>query len=180
MSFTSINKGVCPIPPVNLENRHNVKNLILNMLMITVVVHLTYGQAVSGRSFYNPTGSYEFVSKKKIKDGETQGYSGKVDIKLLDSSHIAMSFYLNKGAPSYNSGSFVDTLEYKNSIALYNPESDTSCKITFAFSTKGITVDQIAKNYNNSCGFGQAVVVTGFYKKISARIPEIKDPLVEN
>jgi len=144
--------------------------------MIFGVGHLSHSQTIVNKSFYNPTGSYELVSKKKIKDGDTYGYSGEIDIKLLDSVHIAMSFYLDKGAPGYNSGSFVDTLDYKNSVAVYETKSDTSCKITFAFSKKGVTVDHIAKNYNNSCGFGHAVVVSGFYKKISSKIPEIKDP----
>ena len=160
-------------------SRNKMNHLVLNILVISGLVHLGYGQTVSNKSFYNPTGSYELLSKKKIKDGDTYGYSGEIDVKLLDSAHIAMSFYLDKGAPSYNSGSFVDTLYYKHSIAIYKTESDTSCKITFAFSKKGVTVDHLAKNYNNSCGFGQAVVVSGFYKKISSRIPEIKDSFID-
>ena len=154
---------------------NDIRNFALSIFTIFCLVQSEYGQSPARKSFYNPTGSYELVCKKKIIDGETYGYSGEVHVKLLDSAHIAMSFYLDKGAPSYNSGSFVDTLYYKHSIAIYKTESDTSCKITFAFSKKGVTVDHLAKNYNNSCGFGHSVVVSGFYKKISSRIPEIKD-----
>jgi len=143
--------------------------------VISGFVHFGYGQSVSSKSFYNPTGSYKLAGKVKIKDGETYGYHGEIYIKLLDPAHIAISFYVCKGAPGYNSGSFLDTLEYRNKIAIYKTEDDSTCTITFKFSNKGVTVDEIAANYNNACGFGHAVVASGYYKKISSKEPEIRD-----
>lgn len=87
-----------------------------------------------------------------------------------------MTFGVSKGAPSYNSGSFVDTLDYQNNKAIYtDPELDTTCKITFEFSTKGVVVKEETADFNSGCGFGHAVVADGFYQKISSKIPVLED-----
>jgi hypothetical protein len=52
---------------------------------------------------------------------------------------------------------------------------DTSCRITFHFTSKGVTVDQAQANPNFGCGFGHAVFADGYYKKVSGRVPVIKD-----
>ncbi|WP_304344190.1 hypothetical protein [Chryseobacterium koreense] len=89
-----------------------------------------------------------------------------------------MTFEVNKGAPSYNSGSFVDTLIYKENKAIYTDvESDSTCRITFDFDKKGITVKEITADYNSGCGFGHAVVADGFYKRISNKTPILTEPL---
>jgi hypothetical protein len=85
----------------------------------------------------NPTGTY------KISNGDKPihkvKYFGDIQVKLLANQKIAISFYVNKGAPSYNSGSFVDTLHYNNGTAYYTAiEFDPSCKITFKFFQKGV------------------------------------------
>ena len=50
-----------------------------------------------------------------------------------------MTFVINKGAPSYNSGSFIDILKIENRIAVYKtPEFDRSCIITFVFDKAGV------------------------------------------
>ena len=57
-----------------------------------------------------------------------------------------MTFMVSKGAPSYNSGSFVDTLTYKANQVIYtDPEIDESCKTTFDFSEGGVTVKKKLK-----------------------------------
>ena len=159
--------------------RNDIKHTALNAFMIICFTQFLNSHSLSGKTFYNPTGSYELVSKKKVKNGETYGYHGEIHIKLLDSAHIAMSFYVCKGAPGYNSGSFVDTLDYENSIVVYTTDQDPSCRITFTFSKSGVAVDEIANNYNNGCGFGHAVVASGFYKKISSKEPEIRDLMAD-
>lgn len=130
--------------------------------------------------FINPTGSYKLVSKTKVRNGETYGYFGNIDVELIGSSRIAMSFYVCKGAPSYNSGSFLDTLDYINNTTVYKTDFDASCSITFKFSEKGIIVDEKASNDNWGCGFGHAVVAYGFFKKTSSKKPVIKYPLIED
>jgi len=134
------------------------------------------GQARKTAFFVNPTGSYKLDEKTTVKDGDTYGYFGDINVKLLDSSRIAISLFVCKGAPSYNSGSFIDTISYLNNTAIHRtPEDDTSCRINFAFTKKGIQVEQYQANPNFGCGFGHAVFADGFYKKTSSKIPEIID-----
>ena len=89
-----------------------------------------------------------------------------------------MSFYVCKGAPSYNSGSFIDTLDYRNSRTTYIPEDDRTCRISFEFTKKGIKVSQRQDNLNFGCGFGQGVFADGFYRRVSGNTPEIEDLLI--
>ena len=129
------------------------------------------------RSFLNPTGTYKFNEKTVKRDGEVYGYFGEIRVKLIDSSKIAMSFYVCKGAPSYNSGSFIDTLDYVNEKVIYIPEDDSTCRITFYFKKHGIDVIQSQANLNFGCGFGHAVFADGYFKRISRKTPEIIDLL---
>ena len=136
---------------------------------------MTFGQSKNSISL-NPTGSYKLDLKTIEKKGETYGYFGDIKIKLLDQSKIAITLFVCKGAPGYHSGALWDTIEYKNNIAVYIPENDSTCKITFTFKRSGITVIQYQSNLNNGCGFGQGVFADGYYRKVSAKIPIIKDP----
>jgi hypothetical protein len=146
------------------------------LFLLAILTLSTKGQVNKAMTLINPTGSYKLDNKTTIKHGDTYGYFGEAKIKLLDSSKIAISFFICKGAPSYNSGSFIDTLKYLNTKATYRtPDDDTSCKITFTFSNKGLTVEQYQADINFGCGFGHAVFADGFYKKISAKIPLIDD-----
>ncbi len=88
-----------------------------------------------------------------------------------------MTFEVNKGAPSYNFGSFVDTLDYRSNKSVYiNMQIDTTCKISFNFSKKGIIVKEETADFNSGCGFGHAVVADGFYRKISSKKPVLLEP----
>ncbi len=146
------------------------------MLLLTSIVILT--GYLSMTSSVDPTGTYQLDSKTKKKNGEIYGYSGQIQVKKLNDQEIIMTFYVNKGAPSYNSGSFVDTLPYKNNQSIYtNPEYDATCKITFDFNEKGVNVKVESARYYQGCGFGHAVDANGYYKKISNKTPILKDPL---
>lgn len=128
----------------------------------------------------NPTGTYQLKAKTISKNGETYGYSGKIQIKQIKTDSIIMSFYVNKGAPSYNSGSFIDTLYYYNNCAYYTEvEFDDSCKITFTFDKKGIHVEEESTPAQFNCGFGWGVDVNGYFKKNDNKVPLIKDLLIE-
>ena len=104
------------------------------------------------------------------------GYFGDLKVKLLNDSTIAVTLYVCKGAPSYNSGILWDTIVLKKNTAIYIPKDETTCKITFLFKNNGIIVTQKQSNLNFGCGFGQGVFADGFYKKVSSKIPVIKDP----
>jgi hypothetical protein len=147
---------------------------ILFSFLLSTVYLTTIGQVKRAASFINPTGSYKLDSKTTVKDGDTYGYFGDIDVKLLDSSRIAISFFVCIGAPSYNMGTFVDTLTYRNNVAIHTtPEDDTTCKIKFTVNKKGITVEQYQADLNFGCGFGHAVFANGFYKKVSSKVPII-------
>lgn len=130
-------------------------------------------------AYIDPTGTYKLDNKTKEKNREVYGYSGYIQVKKISNDKIVMTFEVNKGAPSYNSGSFVDTLTYKNNIALYTvpDDIDSTCKITFHFDKKGVTVVEETADYNSGCGFGHAVVANGFYKRTSSKTPILTEPL---
>jgi hypothetical protein len=71
------------------------------------------------------------------------------------------------------------TLSYSNGNAVYIPEDDSTCYISFHFKKNGIDVTQSQDNLNFGCGFGHAVFADGYYKRISKRVPEIIDLLTE-
>jgi hypothetical protein len=150
----------------------NKKKCFLALALILVTV-LSYGQ----NSYVNPTGSY-ILKGKKLKNDERANH-GEVHVILIDNNRLAISFYYNKGYPSYNSGSFVDTLDYVDNKAVYTydePERPTSdCKLTFTFHNKKVAIIHEAEDYNYSCGFGMGVVASGIMLKTSAKVPEIKE-----
>ncbi len=137
--------------------------LLFNSLLFT---HIAKPQTAPT----NPSGYYSLDSKTTVQNGDTYGYTGNIKVKQIDSNRIYMEFYVCKGAPGYNSGSFEDTLLYKNGIAVRTTTDDNSCIITFNFNTAGgITVEEKTKDFNAGCGFGSAVVANGFYKRIVSK-----------
>jgi hypothetical protein len=149
----------------------------ISFLLVCLTAYLTtIAQVKKTSNFINPTGSYKLDSRTTVKNGDTYGYFGDIDVKLLNNSRIAISFFVCIGAPSYNMGTFVDTLTYKNNVAIHTtPEDDTTCRIKFSFSKKGITVEQHQADPNFGCAFGHAVFADGFYRKTSSKVPVIAD-----
>ncbi len=131
-------------------------------------------------NYIDPTGTYKLNNIYK-KDGDDEyGYSGLIQVKKINQKKIVMTFEVNKGAPSYNSGSFVDTLDYKENKAIFRDNKfDLTCKVIFDFRRKGINVIQETEDNNWGCGFGHGVVADGFYKKISSKTPILKVPLTD-
>tara|TARA_R110002020_G_scaffold176067_1_gene368161 strand:- start:352 stop:777 length:426 start_codon:yes stop_codon:yes gene_type:complete len=130
--------------------------------------------------YIDPTGTYDLESETRKDGGDIYGYFGQIQVKRLTEKQIVMTFMVNKGAPSYNSGSFVDTLAYKDNNAIYTaPGFDPSCKISFDFTENGVTVKEETDNYNFGCGFGHAVVADGFFKRTSSNEPELRHPMTD-
>lgn len=113
----------------------------------------------------NPTGTYK------------SDYPQEIRVKLLDNSKIAIAFLF--ASPSGNIGSGVDTLLYRNNVAIYRTSDDTSCKVTFTFWRNAVKVEHKAADYNWSCGFGHGVIAQGVFDKVSAKTPKIKDPVLQ-
>ena len=129
----------------------------------------------------NPTGTYKLDSKTEERDGEEYGYSGQIQVKAITNDKIVITLCVCKGAPSYNLGSILDTLKYNNNIVVYTTpdDIDATCKITFQFDKKGVTVVEETADYNSGCGFGHAVVADGFYKRTSSKIPILTEPCTD-
>ena len=149
--------------------------------MIQTIYILTTWVLLTGLIFQDnyvdPTGTYELDSEVRKTENEIFGYFGEIQVKRLTKNRIVMTFMVNKGAPSYNSGSFVDTLDYQINKAIYtDPDLDSSCVITFDFTENGVVVKEKTDNYNFGCGFGHAVVADGFFRKTNDDVPVLKEP----
>lgn len=144
------------------------------------LLYLAFGlfltaKAYSQSNYIDPTGAYEFEMVTH-KDGTVYGRMGKINVKKLGQDKIVMTLWTSLGAPDYNFGGFVDTLDYKQNQTIYKASFDTSCRITFNFTDKGVMVKQTSKKYFGSCDFGHLVSADGFYHKISSAEPELRDP----
>jgi hypothetical protein len=150
---------------------------ILPIIFTIFLPLLLSAQSKPGKSSNTLSGTYTYNGNAVKKDGEIYGYYGEIRVKEISKGKIAMAFLICKGAPSYNSGSFVDTLWVRGREAVYKTECDSNCTLIFKFGQKGITVvhKDSDGDYNSSCCFGHAVVAHGFYRKTSSKIPIIKD-----
>lgn len=129
---------------------------------------------------FDPTGTYELDNITEKKDGETYGYFGEIKVKKIQNDKIIMTFFICKGAPSYNLGSFIDTIEINNNFADYKNDDDFNCKINFKFFNEGIEVEHLIDVNDFLCvDFGNGVRADGFFKKISSEVPIIRDPLTD-
>ena len=151
-----------------------MKYLLFIFSCIVAFVLLTDSAKAQTNNFVNPSGLFEYDGKTLKKDGEIYGYFGTIKVLQLDSNKILVSFYVCKGAPSYNSGSFIDTLEFSNNQAIYRGDTtapELTCKLTFHFTPKGINAEVFSENPNWACGFGHAVDAQGFYKRVKRKFP---------
>jgi hypothetical protein len=150
-----------------------LKKLVYFVLIFTLIQCKT-----SEVDQFDSTGTYVFGNYNPESAEEIREYFGEIQVKQIDSDRIAMTFVINKGAPSYNSGSFMDTLIVENKVAVYRtPQFDKSCKITFSFDRKGVRVNEETEDFNSGCGFGHAVVAKGYFRKISSDTPVLRNPM---
>lgn len=159
-------------------NQTQQMKTILNVLLLTAMVACSKA-TIDQNNYINPTGTYELESETRQEGDDTYGYTGQIQVKTLKANSIVMTFGINKGAPSYNAGSFVDTLDYRNNRSMYQRGSaiDSSCTITFDFTDKQVIVKEAAGNHSYSCGFGYGVVADGVFKKITSEEPLLQHPM---
>jgi hypothetical protein len=161
------------------EQKYSTNNLKKIHRLLTTLLFVVLTSDVSGQSGLNPTGTYEYKGPTRRIDGQTFGpYYGHIQVKKLGERKIVMTFFICKGEPSYNSGSFVDTILLVNNIAIYtDPEMDSTCRITFSFDKRGVKVKEETADFNMGCGFGHSVVAHGYFKKVSSKQPRLLEPL---
>lgn len=155
------------------KNGYRLKT-ILNVLLLTAVVACSKA-TIHQTSYIDPTGTYELESETRQEGDKIYGYTGRIQVKALKTNKVVMTFGINKGAPSYNSGSFVDTLGYRNNRSIYQPDSaiDSGCTITFDFTNGQVVVKEEA---GTACGFGYGVVADGVFTKTASGEPVLKHP----
>jgi len=142
------------------------------LLLIAVEILLLPLNAHHPADFIDPTGTY--ILKGTIKNSRILGHSGELRVKLLTPNKVAMCFYINKGYPGYESGSFMDTLAYDDNLVKFLPKTG-DCSIIFCFSEIAAEIRQVYTNPRSSCGFGEGILVSTFFEKSSEERPIIQD-----
>lgn len=150
------------------------KLLLTPIFLVSIV---SFGQKKQATKVFSVTGTYRYDGETYRKGDDTYGYYGSIKVKQIGKGRIAMSFFICKGAKSYSSGSFLDTLVLNGSTAIYKTDCDANCTLVFRFTKSGvITIHKDADgDYNSSCCFGHAVVADGYFRKTSSKTPIIKD-----
>src|SRR3982074_1538712 len=124
-----------------------MKSLLLLFLFMSG--QLTDPGRRTGRTpadFVDPTGTY--ILKGQTEKNKIIGHSGEIRVKLLGKDRVAICFYINKGFPGYESGSFVDTLTYtEDNEAVYTPLADQSCSFLFYFKPYSAETMQVYDNH---------------------------------
>jgi hypothetical protein len=123
--------------------------------------------------FINPTGTY--ILKGEVKNSKIIGHYGELRVRLLDSTTIALCFYINSGDPGYEIGSMVDTLHYEENRAIYHPAGDSSCVIYFGFDWHSAAISKALTDPHSGCGFSPGVLIPAIFDKTSSEVPVIQD-----
>jgi hypothetical protein len=149
--------------------------MLIKRLFIIPVVLLCQGLLCSGVApeFVNPTGTYTLTGT--VRKHHVLGHSGEVRVELLDSGRIAISCYINKGYPNYESGSLMDTLLYDDNVARYHPSNDSTCTIIFHFYPKTVEILGLYDDPHSACGFATGVMTAAIFEKTSWDKPVIQD-----
>ncbi len=148
----------------------------------TLVLYIGMFMSYQGFSQYltpiDPTGTYELNLQAIEKDGDIYNTLGKIQVKPFTKDSIIINFYVCRGAPSYNTGSFIDTLPYLNQRVEYETTMDSSCTISFTFSDTNVFVKQ-KSDFTLFCGFGYGVHVDDTFIKTSSKSPILRDYLTD-
>ena len=155
----------------------SILKTLVYLLPLLILACQAPGLKQESNQFINPTGTYIFNKKVDRSNIVTKEYFGDAQVLLLDSNRVIVNFYVNKGAPSFNSGTFYDTLTYTNHTARYIFEADSSCQVVLNFDVEGAQITQEAEDINYGCGFGQGVVVNAYYHKTTTDKPIFIDYL---
>lgn len=123
--------------------------------------------------FINPTGTYVLMGT--IKKNKVIGHSGEIRVQLLDSNTVAVCFYITKGYPGYESGSFTDTLAYDDNQVRYSPPGAPDCTIVLDFRIRKVELMQVYSDPRCQCGFAEGVMAAATFEKTSSERPIIQD-----
>ncbi|PWT94799.1 MAG: hypothetical protein C5B52_19145 [Bacteroidetes bacterium] len=149
-----------------------MKMLFIMLVWLFIAPDHVFNSEYRSQTFIDPTGTY--ILKGKFQNSVLKGRYGEIRVKLLDSTSIAMTFYMNSGYPNYFAGAFIDTLMYDGTSAIYSCSEQKIYKINFRFSNDEVELSQLYEDPHSSCGFESGVIVSGAIKKYSKDTPVIK------
>jgi hypothetical protein len=112
-------------------------------------------------------GIYSFGNSDKTSETA----QGTVYIYPETDSTFLFYLYVNKGAPSYNSGSLDGRAMIKDNNGIYSAKfeyAENACTLYFEFKDNTVTVQED----DSDCGFGHNVYADGTFLQKSAEIPE--------
>jgi len=142
-------------------------------LLSTLFFSQFFSSGNAPSDFFDPTGTY--ILKGEVTRNKVTSHSGEIRVQLTDSDRIAICFYINKGYPGYELGSFLGTIAYENGTARYYPGKDSSCMILFYFYQKRLELRTSYSQPNICCGFAKGALTSAVFKKASADRPIIQD-----
>ena len=93
----------------------------------------------------------------------TDGNSGYLEVKRIDSNNIEIDFQNVTGPPAHNMAFLKDTVIISNNVAAYSNDEFGQCSFSISFYNDFAIVE-----YNNGkkdCGFGHNAFVDGIYLK---------------
>ena len=154
--------------PSSPPKQKNMKSLFILSLVL-----LTRPLPPGNMDFIDPTGTYTLTGI--VKNNRVTSHSGELRVRLLDRHKAAICFYINKGYPGYESGAFLDTLQYEDNRLTYTPAQDTTCSVVFDFLPRAVEVIRIVSDPLCGCGFGPGVFAPATFGKSSNAIPVIQD-----
>ena len=96
---------------------------------------------------------------------EGQG-GGTLLIHPLDNNDFLFYLEVNRGAPSFNSGTLYGRVEANSE----NQYDHGDCILHFSFSSEGVAIR--SEEGHSSCGFGHGVRADGRYKRIKEELPQ--------
>jgi len=176
-TFTEVKKNSPGITPANLAKASKDDKMVMynaNAVFVKsrVAVLMKRGPTDYDDAVYqvNPEGNYLYKNRVVDRKKEIEGYFGDIKVKKLADGKVALTLFICRGAPSYNSGSLHDTLAVKNNVATYLYEGGNSCRVSFHFYKQGIRVEEHTKETGDGCGFGYAVYSDGFYNRSNKEI----------
>jgi hypothetical protein len=138
-----------------------MKHLLLLLIVVSLISCVaTKPITSSGTLTAKYAGHYSFGSDLE------SGSMGNISIYPETDTTILFYVELNRGAPSYNSGTLYGRVAIRYGTGTFYTESqysDDGCKWIFDFTANNLTIRTIDDQY--ACGFGHGVFIDGIFNK---------------
>jgi hypothetical protein len=110
-------------------------------------------------------GTYTLNEKTEAQAAKSGGPFGKLIVSEPVNNKSLFHLRYSTGAPANNLGLIKDSLTVYGDRTFYRTNEDSSCRVSFEFTDKGVTIQQTSTAGGFACGFGRNVHVDGFYTR---------------